>query len=380
MKRNSIKIDYPLLVVVVLLVFIGALTVFSASYYELEIGMRESAHRYFKTNLIYASVGLILMLVMSFFPYEAIKKFIRTIIIITIVSMVYVIFWGESFYGAKRWIRLGSITFMPLELTKACVIVLIAWYRDRFSENFKSFKSFSYIFLACMALVVLAIPQKDLATVVLLMGLIILLLFVVGTKVRNLLSVVAIGGVMSLILLFIESYRLERITIWLDTLFDRTYMFSDQKRQIMNSIYAISSGGLSGKGIGMSEFSKFRLSQSYSDFIFSIYVEEFGLIGAFVLLVLFAFLIYRIFKIAMECDDIFGFTIAAGTGILILLQIIINIGVALAILPTTGIPLPFISKGGTSLLILLILVGVVLNISSSNNQRKYIYKLEKKGN
>ncbi len=371
MKRYSLKIDYPLLIVIILLVFIGTLAVFSASYYELEIGLRLEAHHYFKMNLIYAGIGLFSMILVSFFPYEAIKKFVRIICIIVLFLMVYVIIDGRDFYGAKRWIQIGSMTIMPLEFAKACLILIIAKYADKAGANIKNIKPFAIILAMCSVFIALAIPEKDLATIVLMIFLILTLLYVIGASFKHLLVIFIVGAVFAIILLYAESYRMPRITIWLDTLFDRNYVFSDDKRQIMNSIYAISSGEIFGKGLGMSDFSKLRLPEAYSDFIFSIVVEEFGFVGLLVILSLFAFLIYRIFKIAMECDDTFGFTIAAGTGILILLQVLINVGVALALLPTTGITLPFISKGGSSLIVLLLLLGVVLNISTSNSERKY---------
>ncbi|MDO4772584.1 MAG: FtsW/RodA/SpoVE family cell cycle protein [Bacillota bacterium] len=371
MKRYALKIDYMLLIVVVLLVFIGTLAVFSASYYELEIGLRQEAYHYFKMNLLYAAVGLFLMISVSFFPYEGIKKLIKYIAIFTIFTMIYVVANGKDFYGAKRWIVVGNITFMPLELAKVTLILIIAWFTDRVGRNIREFKTFGGILAVCFFFVILAIPEKDLATVVLMIGLIVTLLFVAGADMKYLVILFSIGAVFALVLLYAEPYRLSRISIWLETFSDRQYVFSDSKRQIMNSIYAISSGELIGKGIGMSDFSKLRLPEAYSDFIFSIVVEEFGFLGLLGILTLYAFLVYRLFKIAIDCDDVFGFTIAAGTGILILLQVIINVGVALAILPTTGITLPFISKGGTSLVVLLLLIGVVLNISSSNKERKY---------
>ncbi len=377
MKRYSIKIDYPLLIVVVILVFIGTLSVFSASYYALEIGLGQDAHYYFKMNLIYAAIGIFAMIIVSFFPYEAIKRLVKYLVIFTLFIMIFVIVKGNIYLGAKRWIKIGKITFMPLEFTKATLIILIAYFADKAGENIRNLKTFSFIFAVCSVFLALAIPEKDLATIVLMLGLIMTLLYVAGAKFKHLFVIFLIGAIFAAILLYAESYRMPRITIWLDTLFDRQYTFSDDRRQIMNSIYAISSGELFGKGLGMSDFSKLRLPEAYSDFIFSIFVEEFGFFGLLVMLSLYAFLVYRIFKIAMHCDDIFGFTIAAGTGILILLQVIINVGVALALLPTTGITLPFISKGGSSLVVLLLLVGVVLNISSSNNERKYNLRRQK---
>ncbi len=378
MKRYSLKIDYPLLVVVVFLVFIGTLSVFSASYYELEIGMRQEAYHYFKMNLIYAGVGLFLMLLVSFFPYEAIKRLVKYIAFFTAVLMIYVMIGGSEFLGAKRWIKLGDrITIMPLEFAKATIIFIIAWFADKFGDDIRDLKKLLIILFSNSIFIALAIPEKDLATVALMSTLIVGILYVAGANFKHISFIIILGIILAVVLVYAESYRMPRITIWKDTVFDRNYVFTDQKRQIMNSIYAISSGEVFGKGLGMSDFSKLRLPEAYSDFIFSIVVEEFGFVGFLIILSMFAFLVYRIFKIAMECHDVFGFTIAAGTGILISLQVIVNVGVALALVPTTGITLPFISKGGSSLLVLLLLLGVVLNISTSNNERRYNIEKQK---
>lgn len=371
MKRYAVKIDYWLLIAVVLFVFIGALAVYSASYYELEVSLRYEAHRFFKMNLIYSGIGLMIMLIVSFVPYELIKKFIYPIAIVTILAMLYVWFFGIELKGARRWIELGSVTFMPLELTKITLILVIAKVMDRVGRNIKNINTLGMTLLICFFFLGLALPEKDMATTVLMLAMVFLLLYVNGAKFKHLFLIALVGMIFALILLYSESYRTARVSIWLETLFDNQYEFSDDKRQIMNSIYAISSGELAGKGIGMSAFSKLRLPEAYSDFIFAVLVEETGFIGLLVILLLYAFLIYRIFKIAIECDDAFGYTIASGSGILIMLQVIINIGVTLAIFPTTGITLPFISKGGTSLVMLLLMVGVVLNISASNKERKF---------
>ncbi len=369
-KRHSLKIDNLLLLVVIVLVLFGTVVVYSASYYDLEIGFRQEAESYYQSMLFYSIIGIVAMLVISFIPYEKMKTFLPAILLVTVVSLIYVIFAGKMIKGARRWIPIGTFTFMPSELAKVALIFFIAWYVDRVGINIRDYKVLGLLIFGGISLVALVYPQKDLATILLLLALMIGMLFVSGTRFIYIAGISSFGVLAGIYFALSESYRSVRIQIWTETLFDRVYEFSDLKLQLMNSIYAISSGGIRGKGIGMSEFSNLRLPDAYSDFIFAIFSEEFGMIGGFILLLLYSFLIYRIFKIAMKCDDLFGFMIASGAGILIGLQVIINIGVALAILPTTGIPLPFISKGGTSILVLLMLVGVVLNISSKNAERR----------
>lgn len=375
-KRSSLKIDYWLLFVVIVLVVLGTVVVYSASFYELEIGFRDPPDYHYKQMLLYATIGIGLMIFTSFVPYEYIKKMVPVILIVTLISLFAVILFGEEINGAKRWVKMGGLTFMPSELAKISIVFLIAWYADKVGPYIRDFRFLLLLLGAVGFIVLLVVPQKDLATVVIMLSLILCMLWISNIKTLHLAGMTGLGIAFGMVLLFWESYRGSRIKIWLDTIFDRTYMFSDEKRQIMNSIYAISSGGIKGRGLGFSEFSNMRLSEAYSDFVFAIFAEEFGFIGSLILLVLYAFLLRRIFKIAFECEDLFGFLIAAGTGLIIAFHVLISVGVALAILPTTGIALPFISKGGSSLVILLVMVGVVLNISSRNNERKQEKKLE----
>lgn len=367
-KRSSFKIDYALLLVVIAMVVFGTVVVYSASFYELEIGFRDPPDYHFRQMLLYAVIGIGLMLVTSFVPYEYIKKMVPYIIGFTLISLIAVIFFGEEINGAKRWIKIQGFTFMPSELAKISIVFLTAWFADRVGKYIRDIKVLSFLLIALLVLVVLVIPQKDLATVIIMTSLIFCLLMLSNIRTSHLVLMAGGASVMGFLLIIFESYRGSRIKIWVDTIFDRTYAFSDEKRQIMNSIYAISSGGMKGRGLGFSEFSNMRLSEAYSDFVFAIFAEEFGFLGSLILLALYAFLIYRIFKIAFGCEDLFGFLIAAGTGLIIGFHVLISVGVALSILPTTGIALPFISKGGSSLVILLMMVGVVLNIGSRNNE------------
>lgn len=375
-KRSSLKIDYWLLFVVIVLVALGTVVVYSASFYELEIGFRDPPDYHFKQMLLYATIGIGLMIFTSFVPYEYIKKMVPVILIVTLISLFAVIFFGEEINGAKRWIKIGGLTFMPSELAKISIVFLIAWYADKVGLHIRDIRFLALLLGGVGLIVLLVVPQRDLATVVIMLALILTLLWISNIKKTHLIAMTGIGILFGMVLLFWESYRGSRVKIWLETIFDRTYLFSDEKRQIMNSIYAISSGGIRGRGVGFSEFSNMRLSEAYSDFVFAIFAEEFGFIGSLILLLLYAIVLRRIFKIAFECEDLFGFLIAAGTGLIIAFHVLISVGVALAVLPTTGIALPFISKGGSSLVILMMMLGIVLNISSHNNEKKQAKNLE----
>lgn len=376
MKRSSLKIDYWLLFVVIVLVVLGTIVVYSASFYELEIGFRDPPDYHYKQMLLYATIGIGLMIFTSFVPYEVIKKLVPTLFLVTVISLFAVIFFGEEINGAKRWIKIQGFTFMPSELAKISIVFIIAWYADKVGSYLKDVRFLAILLGVLSFLVILVIPQRDLATVVIMLALMLTLLWISNIKKSHLFAITGLGIGMGTILLFWESYRGSRVKIWMDTIFDRNYLFSDERRQIMNSIYAISSGGIRGRGLGFSEFSNMRLSEAYSDFVFAIFAEEFGFVGSLILLLLYALLLRRIFKIAFECEDLFGFLIAAGTGLIIAFHVLISVGVALAILPTTGIALPFISKGGSSLVILMMMVGVVLNISSHNNEKKAVKRVE----
>lgn len=369
-KLKFMKIDLLLLMFVLLLVFFGSAIVYSASYYELGVDFNQESHGYLLSTLFFAVLGIISMLVMSFIDFKFHKYLVSIYILLTLALLILVLFIGEDIKGSVRTIKITSrLTIMPSEIAKACLIFSLAFFISNNKKHIKKFVFLTFLILFSLIFVGLVYLQNDFSTSVLILSLVVSLFLISGFKFKHLLIYALIC--ISMVFFVInkkDSFRSDRMEIWQKTLTDRSYIYEDSRSQIMNSIYAISTGRTTGKGPGLGEFSNLRLSEAYADFIFSVYAEEYGFIGSVLLLLIFLFIIYRIFKIAIECDDFFGFLIAAGVGILISYQVVINVGVALAILPTTGITLPFVSKGGSSLVVNLALIGVVLNISSYNRK------------
>ncbi len=364
MKAKAQQIDYALLIGIFLLVGIGLVMVYSASFYTLMVRKHESPETYLISGLVYAMMGIVVMFVVSFIDYRFIRRFTGLILIISVVLGVYTLIKGVELNGAKRWIDIFGITIMPSEITKVAVLMTTASYVAGMGKRMKRFSHFAAALVVICALSSTTMLQPNLSTTALTVMLGISILFLSECRIHHFIilftaSLAAIGG-----LIAIAPYRAQRIVIFLASLFDRSYVFDGERLQIMYSIYAVGSGGIKGVGLGMGELKNLRLPEPYNDFVFSIISEEFGLIGALIVMLLFAFVIYRIFYIASQAIDQYGFYMAAGIGILVSYQVIINIGVATNLLPTTGIPLPFVSKGGTSLLIMMGLMGIVLNIST----------------
>ncbi len=361
--------DYPLLVAVLLLVASGLVMVYSTSFYNMIVANR-SPDTFLVSSIRYAVIGTVVMLVVSQFNYRMYRKLAIPLYLITIVLSIVVLFFGKTVKGGTRWLTIPvlDISFMPSELAKISIIILFAWLIAMAGSRIREFKHFLVLTLLVAVISGLTILQRDLSTTAIIMALSMMILFVGGCNWRYIAGLGVAGVAAAAFYIVQKEYSRLRIAIWLDGLFDRVYAFSDDKYQIIYSIYAVGAGGLKGKGLGMSELKLLRLPDAYNDFIFAIICEEFGFWGALLVLLFFAFIVYRIFLIALKTEDVFGSMIAAGTAILIAMQVVINVGVVTNLLPTTGITLPFISKGGTSLVIMMFLVGVVLNISLQPNQ------------
>ena len=363
------QIDYPLLIGVLLLVGVGLVMVYSASFYTLMVRKHESPETYLYSGLLFAFMGLAIMFIASFVDYRILRKFTGFVIAVSVVLGIYVLINGIELNGSKRWIDIfGITTLMPSEVSKVAVLMGTASYAVGMGTEMRKFSNFLTAIIAIALLSSLTMLQPNLSTTALLVILGIGILFLSECRLHHFsfLFVSALAVIAGLIA--IAPYRAQRLVIYFNSFLDRTYAFDDGRRQIMYSIYAIGTGGLTGVGLGRGELKNLRLPEAFNDFIFSIISEELGFIGALLVIFLFVFVIYRIFFIAHKARDNYGFLLASGVGILIGLQVIINIGVAINLLPTTGIPLPFVSKGGTSLLIMMGLIGIVLNISSQSKE------------
>ncbi len=373
MKKNKryARIDYWLLTAVMVLVGFGVVMVYSTSYYKL-LSDQMAPDAILMSSIRYVVFGLFGLVAAIFIDYRIWRRFAGAIYIVAIVLSIVVLFFGVETKGGTRWLVLPiiKISFMPSEFAKLAVVIGVARWVEIVGDRIKSFKSFFAMFTFFMILAGLTVLQRDLSTTIIIAGLGMLMLFVGGARWYHIAATgLTLGGGGLYVALKSFEHARARLAPWLSSFLDRSYIYNydDNKHQIINSIYAIGNGGITGRGLGMSELKLLYLPEVYNDFIFAIICEEFGLIGATLVLVAFAFIIYRIFRVALNCVDTFGYMMVAGTAILIGLHVIINVGVVVNLLPTTGITLPFISKGGTSVFIMMFLIGVVLNVSRKNS-------------
>lgn len=359
-KRGSA--DFLLLVSIIALVFIGIIMVFSASWPEAMVE-KDDGYFFLKKQLVSAIIGSIAMVFFMNFDYRRLKKLSLPIYILSLISGLLIFSpLGSTRKGARRWIYLGFTTFMPSDAIKVGSVIFFAAFLANKKDKVRSFKegvipALLYIGLSC-GLIYL---QKDLGTTVALAATLIGMFFISGMK----LGLIFVFGVAGAIVLYLSSrgeeneFRANRWTSFLDPFKDKL----NTGWQAVQSLYALGSGGLFGLGLGKSRQKFFYIPEAYNDFIFSIIGEELGLIGSLIVLLLFLIVIWRGILVALKTEDLFGCYLASGIVALIAIQSLINIAVVTSSIPTTGITLPFISYGGTSLLFYMSAVGILLNIS-----------------
>lgn len=352
-------IDIPFLVLVIVLMGIGILMLFSASYATAYYENLPSTY-YFMRQGIFAVAGLAIMLIISFMDYRKFRKFSPLLMIIAIVLLIVVLLVGKGNYGEKRWIDLGLFQFQPSEVAKLAVIF---FFSSMISVNAEKMHTFKYGFLP-YALILAVIGglmflEPHLSGMILIFGVGGALMFIGGTHWGWFAGIIGAIGVGAAAAISFLDYARQRVATWLDPFLDP----KGDGYQIIQSLYAIGSGGLLGLGFGNSRQKYLYLPEAHNDFIFAIVCEELGFIGAIIILVLFALLIMRGYWIALHARDKFGSLLAAGISTMVALQTVLNIGVVTGVLPVTGAALPFFSYGGTALLILLAEMGVVLSVS-----------------
>ena len=268
-----------------------------------------------------------------------------------------VLFIGEEYNGSKRWLSLGPFSFQPSEFAKVAVILFLAWLVTRSGRKMGSMKALLGVMASVLPIAGL-VGASNLSTAIIILGIGVTLVFVASPRYTPFLLMGAGGAGFMAVFLALESYRLERLLIWRDPeAYEKGY-------QTLQGLYAIGSGGLFGRGLGESVQKLGFVPEAQNDMIFSIICEELGLFGAGILLFLFLVLIWRFFVIASRSPDLFGALIAAGAMAHMMIQVILNIGVVTNTIPNTGITLPFISYGGTSIVFLLLEMGVVLSVST----------------
>lgn len=334
-------IDFTLLIIILLLLGIGLVMVLSASSPS-ALAESGDSYQYFTKQLIFAILGVIAMMAISKIDYRFYQKFYKHAWWISCVLLILVKLLGKTINGAQRWIYITkTLSFQPSEMVKFLIIIFYAGIlvknRDQLPEFGKGF--IKHICLVAPVIVLLLLEPHFSASIVIL-GIIAVMMIVAGCKFRHFLAAGCGVGIPALILLIIkEPYRLQRVVTFLDPWQDAT----DTGWQVIQSLYAIGSGGLFGVGLGDSKQKYLYIPEPHNDFIFSILGEELGFIGCAIVLILFAIFIWRGILIAMKAPDMFGSLVAVGITALIAIQVIINVAVVTSSMPATGMPLPFFS-------------------------------------
>ena len=360
-RDTSNRVDYLLWTCVILLVIVGLIMNLSASYISSEYKYG-SGYFFFKKHLVYSVVGFLLMTFLSFVNYRIFKKFVSLAFILSFLSLVLVLAIGHGSHGAKRWLGVGPLNFQPVELAKYAIVLFLANYYTKHKDDLGSFVKGIIVpsaFIVPMLLLIL--KQPNYSAIMLLSAAIFFIMFTAGVKFLHLLYIAASAIPLLVIVLLSGKYRADRVQTFLDPFKD----VSGDGYQVVQSFLAFYSGGFFGRGLGGSIQKLNYLPEAHNDFIFSIIVEENGFIGAVIVVGLFFFLIYRGMRIAIKSKDDFAKLLAFGITAIIACQAIVNFFVVTGLAPATGVPLPFVSYGGTALIIFMGSVGVLLNISRS---------------
>ncbi len=362
------SVDIPFLILTLLLLAVGLIMLYSASSAQSMYDTHyTSSTRYLQKQAFCAIIGLGAMWLFSRIPAEFWLRFAWPLYGVSIVLLLLVLVAGESVNGARRWINIAGIQFQPSEVAKFTMIVLFARLTKGFGPNARTFRYGVLGFGAALLGILIPLALEKHLSAIMLMGMVaVVMMFVAGTHPKWLLAGAGAAVVFVLIYITFMGYAGDRVTAWLHPESDP----SDTGYQILQSLYAIGSGGLFGLGFGKSRQKYLYLPFQYNDYIFAIICEELGLVGAVLIIVLFAALILRGYWIALRARDRFSTVFAAGLVTLIAVQTVLNLCVVTNLLPSTGIALPFFSYGGTALAVNLGEMGVVLSISRQRDQTK----------
>ena len=354
-------IDFTLLITILLLLCMGLTMVLSASSPS-ALAESGNSYAYFSKQLIFAVLGIVAMLIISKIDYRFYQKFYKHAWWVALILLALVLIAGKTVNGAKRWIYITeTLSFQPSEIVK---LLMIIFYAGILVKNRDQLKHYGKGFLKHMCflapIIGLLLLQPHFSASVVIIGICSIMMIMAGCKFWHFAATgggIGVPGVLALILF--SDYRLQRVITFIDPWKDAT----DTGWQVIQSLYAIGSGGLFGVGLGESKQKFLYIPEPHNDFIFSILGEELGFIGCTAVLVLFAIFIWRGVLIAMKAPDMFGSLVAIGITALVAIQVVINVAVVTSSMPATGMPLPFFSYGGTALFILLCEMGVLLNIS-----------------
>ncbi len=366
LKRAGDKIDYVFLILLLLVLTVGLIMLYSASYAQsLYDTNYRSSTRYFMKQAVCAVIGLVAMGLISRIPAEFWLKLAWPLYWSSIVLLLLVLVFGETVNGARRWINIAGLQFQPSEIAKFTMILLFAKLTRSFGSDAKTFRYGVMGFGGALMGILVPLALERHLSAIMLMGMVaVVMMFVAGTRGRWLLAGAGFAVVFVIVYVSLLGYAGDRITAWFHPEEDP----GNTGYQILQSLYAIGSGGLFGLGLGKSKQKYLYLPFQYNDYIFAVVCEELGLVGAVCILCLFGALILRGYWIALRGRDRFSTVLASGLITQIAIQTILNVGVVTNLLPSTGVALPFFSYGGTALAVNLGEMGILLSISRYRNR------------
>ena len=370
MNLKNRQVDFWLVMTILILLALGTMMVFSSSSAASYVKF-ESSFSLLLKQLLWVGIGLFVMLFVSKIDYHFIGKFSMQIFAIAVILIILVLIPGVgiSLNNARRWLGVGSLTFQPSELMKLGMVLLFSYLlsNSRYVKKMGGIKGFAIMLGIIGGVAGLLFLQPHVSCIIIIGMVSVILMFVAGVKLRYFLVVGGVAATGAIIAFASLNHVRERLTTFLDPF---AYS-SDEGYQVVQSLLAIGSGGLTGKGLGQSVQKYLYLPEPYNDFIFSILAEELGFIGVIVVFSLYCVFLWRGYKIALHAPDRFGCLVATGITTLIAVQVLMNIAVVTSSIPVTGVSLPFFSYGGTSLVIMMINMGILLNISKESNYEKF---------
>lgn len=367
-KKLSGNFDYTLFCLVIFLVAFGVIMIYSSSSYHAQKEFANATY-FLKKQLQWTLLGLVGMIAISYVDYHKLIKYTMLLYTASIIFLGLVLVIGEEINGAKRWISFGTFGgFQPSEFTKLALIIFMSYIVSKGVKRLDKYSGFiKYLLFIVPPILLIAVENLSTALVVAFIP--IAILFVASPKTWHFLTLTLPIIIAAPIFLFVKkfAYRLNRIKAWKDP-----WQYpSDIGFQTIQSLYAIGSGGFFGKGLGQSMQKLGFIPEAHNDIIFSVICEELGLFVACMLILIFIMLVWRCMVIASHAPDIFGALLTVGVIAQIAFQVIINIAVVTNSIPSTGMPLPFISYGGSSLIFLLIEIGIVLNVSRQMKMKHF---------
>ena len=362
-RLNAGPSDAVVTIMVVLLSLFGAAMVFSAGYYQTINTSNPNPFYYLIRQGIFVVSGWFLMYLASRFDYHRYEKFGMLFLAVSIILLVLVLVIGQNVNGAVRWINLGFFRFTPSEFSKIFIIIFTSVYLVRDPKNIRSVKGLFVLVLVMAAHFLLIVRQPNLSTAIVIVMIMIAIMIVAGLNLFYLIVPVglAVAGYFYIVTYKTPYHWYQRLTSFMNPFADR----QGDGYQVVQGLIALGNGGLKGLGFGKSISKNMYLPEPQNDFILAILGEELGYIGFLFLMAAYIFLIFRLMMIALKAEDRLGFYLATGVAVMLGLQVVINVAVVTSSMPATGITLPFISYGGTSMWSFMIAMGIALNVSRS---------------